>query len=215
MNINLNIFSNELLNEYHNKYYNLLNDIPAADFIEMLKKVFMQPIQEIISQINISLLYNVLVSNRLSLDPDLLYKVLKLCKLHVVNKNVVTCFADYIERPLRFYAQQYLRLNNRSRQSSRRKRNSSCNNTSFRKVLEKLVEKGYITKDGMESLYDIYDNRNKRAHGAPLTFEDLTELQEALTKLNGTELEKKLRDEFEKCLCNSDSPLYTFLCWEL
>ena len=214
MNINLNIFSNELLNEYHNKYYNLFNVMPIADFIdiEILKKVFMQPIQEIISQIDISLLYKVLVSNRLSLDPDLLYKVLKLCKLHVVNKNIVTCFADYIERPLHLYVQQYLRRNNTAQQSSRHKQNSSYNNVSFKKILEKLAEKGYITENGMKSLKKIYKVRCKRAHGAPLTFEDLTELLEELANLNGTELEKRIRDEFRKCLCNSDSPLYASLC---
>ncbi len=51
----------------------------------------------------------------------------------------------------------------------------------------------------MKILQKVYRIRCKQAHGVSLTFEDLAELEE-LVKLDGAELEKRIRDGFRKCL---------------
>ncbi len=174
------------------KYFNEFQD---NIFKNMLGINPTKMVRELLLQIDLSSLCKVFDFNEMSLDLSEVF--LLYGKLTIVNERIVTCFADYIERPLRLYVlQQYSRLNNRS----------------FNGMLKKLVEKSDITENGMKSLKKIYKVRCKRAHGEHLTFEDLTELLEELANLNGTELEKRIRDEFRKCLCNSDSPLYTSLC---
>ncbi|MDK6028882.1 hypothetical protein QPL79_05855 [Ignisphaera sp. 4213-co] len=199
MYLNMDLFDANAFTHYFSKSLDkYFNEFQDDIFKNMLGIDLTEMVKELLPQIDLSSLCKVFDFNEMNLD---LSKVFLLYgKLAIVNERIVTCFADYIERPLRFYVlKQYSKLNNKS----------------FNGMLKKLIEKSDITENGMKSLQKIYRIRCKRAHGEHLTFEDLTELLEELANLNGTELEKKLRNEFEKCLWSINFPSYIFLSQDL
>ncbi len=112
---------------------------------------------------------------------DLMEDLAKMPLLSIVNKNILTCFADCVELPLRRRAQEL------------------CSDASaFGKIVDCLVERGELSKKGI--LRKMHDIRSKRAHGGFLSYDNLAELEKLLKELNRTETERRIRSELEKCL---------------
>ncbi len=173
---------NELLNEYFNTFKlgklsdSIFNDKSSLSMIDIVASNFKM------FDILIPPLSTILVQFYLK-DSELAEVLANMFTLFVADKNILMCFADCVEIPLR-----------------RRARELCSDLSTFGKTIKCLAGRGELSEEGAKVLKELHGIRSKRAHEELLTCNDLVKLEELLRELNGTEVERRVGSEFKKCL---------------
>jgi len=176
---------NELLNELFNVFgmfeldklldsvFNNVSSLSMIDIVARNFKMFDIPIPPL----------STISAQFYAKDLELAEVLAKAFTLFVVDKNILKCFADCVEIPLR-----------------RRARGLCSDLSTFGKVIKCLAGRGELSEEGMKVLKELHGIRSKRAHEGLLTCSDLARLEELLKGLDGTEVERRVGSELKECL---------------